>query len=46
MSYGAAAALQAAVYGLLSAAPALAGVLVVDALPPQGGRDVASSWRR
>ncbi|MFN4129183.1 MAG: DUF3168 domain-containing protein [Paracoccaceae bacterium] len=36
MSYGAAAALQAAIYGLLSTAPALAGVLVVDALPPQG----------
>lgn len=37
MSYGAAAALQAAVYGLLSTAPALTGVLVVDAMPPQGG---------
>jgi Ni,Fe-hydrogenase maturation factor len=37
MSYGAAVVLQAAVYGLLSASPALAGVLVVDAVPPQGG---------
>lgn len=33
MSYQAAAALQAAVYGALTAAPALAGVAVVDALP-------------
>ncbi|MFN4156074.1 MAG: DUF3168 domain-containing protein [Paracoccaceae bacterium] len=36
MSYGAAAALQAAVYGVLSAAPALAGTLVVDAMPALG----------
>jgi hypothetical protein len=36
MSYGAAAALQAAIYGVLSAAPALAGILVVDAMPPLG----------
>lgn len=37
MSYGAASALQAAVYGLLSAAPGLATVSVVDAIPPGGG---------
>lgn len=37
MSYGAAAAVQVAVYGLLSSAPALAGVMVVDAMPPQAG---------
>ncbi|RGP36822.1 DUF3168 domain-containing protein [Pseudotabrizicola alkalilacus] len=36
MSYGAAAAPQAAVYGVLSGDPALAGVLVVDAMPPLG----------
>ena len=36
MSYGAAAALQAAVFGALSGAPALAGVLIVDAMPAQG----------
>lgn len=34
MSYQAAVALQAAVFGALSAAPALAGVSVVDAMPP------------
>ncbi|WP_103333631.1 DUF3168 domain-containing protein [Pseudotabrizicola formosa] len=34
MSYGAAAALQTAIYALLTSAPALSGVLVVDALPP------------
>jgi hypothetical protein len=34
MSYAAAAALQAAIYGALSAAPALSGVSVVDAMPP------------
>lgn len=34
MSYGAAAALQAAVFGALTAAPALSGVSVVDAMPP------------
>lgn len=34
MSYGAAAALQAAVYRHLTADPALAGVAVHDALPP------------
>ena len=34
MSYQAAAALQSAVFGVLSAAPALAGVSVVDAMPP------------
>ncbi|MEZ5797289.1 MAG: DUF3168 domain-containing protein [Paracoccaceae bacterium] len=34
MSYGAAAALQTAVYQLLSAAPALAGVAIYDAVPP------------
>ncbi len=37
MSYGAAAALQAAIYGVLAASPALAGVAIVDALPPGGG---------
>ncbi|MFN3847378.1 MAG: DUF3168 domain-containing protein [Paracoccaceae bacterium] len=37
MSYEAAAALQASIYGLLSSAPALAGVMVVDAVPPGGG---------
>ncbi|MBN2630085.1 MAG: DUF3168 domain-containing protein [Rhodobacteraceae bacterium] len=37
MSYGAAAALQAAIYGVLAASPALAGVVIVDALPPGGG---------
>lgn len=36
MSYGAAAALQAAIYGVLSSASDLADVLVVDAMPPQG----------
>lgn len=34
MSYQAAAALQAAVFGALSAAPALAGISIVDAMPP------------
>ena len=34
MSYGAAAALQTAVFGALTAAPALSGVSVVDAMPP------------
>lgn len=34
MSYGAAAALQAAVWQALTGAPALAGVAVHDALPP------------
>ncbi|TGD63958.1 DUF3168 domain-containing protein [Tabrizicola sp. WMC-M-20] len=34
MSYGAAAALQTAIYALLTSAPALSGVLVVDAVPP------------
>ena len=37
MSYGAAAALQTAVYGVLSSAPELAGALVLDATPPLGG---------
>lgn len=37
MSYGAAAALQAAVFELLETAPALSGVTVVDALPKGGG---------
>ncbi len=37
MSYGASAALQAAVYTTLAAAPSLSGVLVVDAVPPGGG---------
>lgn len=34
MSYQAAAALQAAIFGALTAAPALAGVSIVDAMPP------------
>ena len=34
MSYGAAAALQAAVFQALSGAPALAGVAIHDAVPP------------
>lgn len=34
MSYGAAAALQSAVFGALTAATALSGVSVVDAMPP------------
>ena len=34
MSYQAAAALQTAIFGTLTAAPALAGVSVVDAMPP------------
>jgi hypothetical protein len=34
MSYAASAALQAAIYGALTAWPDLAGVLVVDAMPP------------
>lgn len=34
MSYGAAAALQTAVFQELSAAPALAGVAIYDAVPP------------
>ncbi len=37
MSYGAAAALQSAVYARLTSAPALAGVSVVDAIPSGGG---------
>lgn len=37
MSYGAAAALQAAIFQLLSNAPDLAGVSVVDAAPPGTG---------
>ena len=37
MSYAAATAVQAALFGLLSSAPAVAGVQVVDALPPGGG---------
>jgi len=37
MSYGAAAALQAAIYTRLTAAPALAGVAVMDAIPSGGG---------
>jgi hypothetical protein len=37
MSYGSAAALQTAVYGRLTADPALAGISVVDALPVGGG---------
>lgn len=35
MSYAAAAALQAAIYQHLVAAPALAGVAIFDAVPPQ-----------
>lgn len=34
MSYQAAAALQAAVFGALNGAPALAGISIVDAMPP------------
>ena len=34
MSYQAAAAFQTAIFGALTAAPALAGVSVVDAMPP------------
>ncbi len=34
MSYAAAAALQTAVFGALTAAPALSGISVVDAMPP------------
>ena len=37
MSYAAAAALQAAIYGALTAAPALAGVQVLDAQAPGTG---------
>lgn len=37
MSYGVAAALQAAIYACLTSAPALAGVPVVDAIPSGGG---------
>lgn len=37
MSYGAAAAFQAAIYSVLTANPALAGVDVLDALPPGSG---------
>ncbi|MGV8987299.1 MAG: DUF3168 domain-containing protein [Cypionkella sp.] len=37
MSYSAAAALQAAVYGRLSGWAALSGALVVDAMPPGAG---------
>ncbi len=38
MSYGSAAALQAAIWQRLSTAPALTGVLVVDALPKGAGK--------
>ena len=34
MSYAAAAALQSAVFAALTAAPALAGISIVDAMPP------------
>lgn len=37
MSYGAAAAVQAALYDLLVAVPALSGVPVLDAVPKGGG---------
>jgi len=37
MSYGMAAALQAAIYGRLVSAPDLASVPVFDAMPPAGG---------
>ena len=37
MSYGAAAAFQAAIYGVLSGAAGLAGAAIVDALPPGSG---------
>lgn len=37
MSYYAAAALQVALYGVLTGHPALAGVPVLDAIPPGGG---------
>jgi TP901-1 family phage major tail protein len=37
MSYGAAAALQAAIYGRLTGAAAPAGVPVLDAVPSGGG---------
>lgn len=37
MSYAAAAALQVAIFAQLSAAPALTGVPVLDAMPGQGG---------
>lgn len=37
MSYGSAAALQAAVYGRLTGDPALAGVALLDAVPVGGG---------
>lgn len=37
MSYGAAAALQAAIYTRLTSTPALVGVPVVDAMPSGGG---------
>lgn len=37
MSYGAAAAFQAAIYGVLTGEPGLAGVEVHDAMPPGGG---------
>ena len=37
MSYGAAAALQAAIYTRLTQNPALAGVAVMDAIPSGGG---------
>ena len=39
MSYSAAAALQAAIYGRLTGFPALAGVPVLDATPPGVGPD-------
>ena len=37
MSYGAGAALQTAIFGLLATAPELAGVGILDAIPPGGG---------
>lgn len=37
MSYGAAAVLQAAIFGVLSGAPDLVGATIVDALPPGTG---------
>lgn len=38
MSYAAAAALQSAIFAALSGAPGLAGVTIVDAMPPGTGR--------
>jgi hypothetical protein len=37
MSYAVAAVLQTAIYGLLSSAPDLTGVDILDAVPPGGG---------